>query len=138
MRNKMKAIYDLLITGGEIVLPEYRAKLDVAIQGEKVVALATTGKLGTMAKRVINARGLYIFPGAIDPHTHIQMTMSGIPKPGFDVTTIAAAHGGTTCIIDFAFLGEDETIEEALNRRRSQVEDKSAVDYSFHPRFNVV
>ena len=54
----MKALYDLLITGGEVVLPEYRARLDVAVQGEKVVALASTGKLGKTAKRVLGGMRL--------------------------------------------------------------------------------
>lgn len=133
----MKASYDLLITGGEVVLPKLRARLDVAVQGGKVAALATTGKLGKTAKRIIDARGLYIFPGAIDPHTHIQMKMSGPPKPGFDISSVAAAYGGTTCLIDFAFVEEGDDIKEALDRRCAQADGNFAVDYSFHPRFTV-
>ncbi len=134
-KEYMQALCDIWITGGEVVLPEYRAKLDIAVKGEKIIALAGPGRLGGAAQRVIDARGLYIFPGAIDPHTHIQMKMSGLPKPGFDVTSVAAAFGGTTCLIDFAFVEEEEDIETALNRRRDEVEGKCAVDYSFHPRF---
>ncbi len=77
----MKALYDLLITGGEVVLPEYRARLDVAVQGEKIAALASTGKLGKTAHRVFNAKGLYIFPGAIDPHTIFRYGFPSRPSP---------------------------------------------------------
>ncbi len=129
-------MFDLLITSGEVVLPEYRAKMDVAVQGEQVVALVSPGTLGKKAARVIDAKGLYVFPGAIDPHTHIQMEMGGRPKPGFDVNSIAAAYGGTTTLIDFALVKEEENILEALARRRAQAENSFAIDYSFHPRFS--
>ncbi len=130
-------MFDLLITNGEVILPECHAKLDVAIQGEKVAALATTGTLGKKARRVINAKGLYVLPGGIDPHTHIQMETSGVPKPGFDVNSIAAAFGGTTTLIDFAPVKEADNIEDALGRRRAEAEGKFAIDYSFHPRFAI-
>lgn len=128
-------MFDLIITNGEVVLPEYRARLDVGIRGEKIAALATPGSLGAKAPRVINARGLYLFPGGIDPHTHIQMEISGPPKPGFDVNSIAAAYGGTTTLIDFAQVPENKGAEESIDKRASEAAGKLAIDLALHVRF---
>src|ERR1700722_12607845 len=62
--------YDLVITGGRIVDgsggPWYYG--DVAIQGDTIVAM---GKLSPDASvRRLDARGMVVSPGFIDPHTH--------------------------------------------------------------------
>ena len=66
----------------------------IYIREGKIVGI--TESLEDRPREMIDAKGLYILPGAIDPHTHIQMKMSGLPKPGFDVTSVAAAFGGTS------------------------------------------
>ncbi len=51
------------------------------------------------------------------------------------MSSVAAAYGGTTCLIDFASVGENEEMKEALDRRCAQAAGSFAVDYSFHTRF---
>ena len=49
------------------------------------------------------ARGKYVIPGGIDAHTHLDMPFGGTNSiDDFESGTLAAAHGGTTCLIDFA------------------------------------
>ena len=62
---------DLLITGGEVITHTERRHATVAIHQGKVAALLEPHAALPRAERTIAANGLYVLPGAIDPHTHI-------------------------------------------------------------------
>ncbi len=124
-------MFDLLITGGKVVSPMDTNELDIAIEGREIVALAKPGYLGNKAKRVIDASGFYLLPGGIDPHTHVHDEWQGRPVPGWDVASVAAAHGGTTTFIDFA-RSIETTIQEAITQRQAEAAGRVAVDYALH------
>ena len=67
---------DMIIRGGQVVAPEGAADLDVGIQDGRIAVVAAPGTLGGEAGRMIDATGMIVFPGGIEPHTHI-----GIPVP---------------------------------------------------------
>ena len=50
--------------------------------------------------------------------------------------TIAAAHGGTTTVIDFVEARPDETWLQALEARRAQAASQAVIDFSFHMAAN--
>ena len=109
-------MWDLLIKNGTVVNSWGRMKADVAVSDGKIVAV---GDLQDMqAKKVIDARGKYVLPGMIDSHAHIQ-TGVGERKSGdtYYTGSIAAAYGGTTSFVDFAFLNEGETPKTAMERK---------------------
>ena len=90
-----------VIRNGRVVtaIDDYRA--DVLIEGEKVSVIGA--RLDVEADRVIDASGKLVIPGGIDPHTHMELPFGGTESSDdFRTGTIAAAHGGTTSIIDFA------------------------------------
>ncbi len=61
---------DVLIRGGTIYPGNAEPVTgDVAIRGDRIVAVGPN--LSVTAKRVINARGMIVAPGFIDPHTHV-------------------------------------------------------------------
>lgn len=125
-------MWDLLIQNGTVVNPEGQMKADIALQGEKVVAV---GKLQNMqARQIIDAQGKWVLPGMIDSHAHIQ-TGVGERRSGdtYYTGSIAAACGGTTSFVDFAFLNEGETPKIAMERKLREAENESVLDYSFHP-----
>jgi dihydroorotase len=64
--------YDLLIRGGHVIDPKNSldSLLDVAIQADKIARVASDIPASS-AKRVINARGLFVTPGLIDIHAHV-------------------------------------------------------------------
>ena len=90
----------LLIKDGRIITAVDDYAADVLIEGETVAAIGAS--LDTAADRVIDAAGKYIIPGAIDPHTHMEMPFGGtVTCDDFTSGTVSAAFGGTTSLIDF-------------------------------------
>ncbi len=91
--------YDLLIKNGSVVFPNVGVqKADIAVADGKIAALLATGA-AVEAKEVVDAAGLYVFPGGIDPHMHI-----GIYNPleyDFTAETGAGAIGGLTAIVNY-------------------------------------
>jgi dihydropyrimidinase len=85
------------------------------------------------ADRVIDASGKLVIPGGIDPHTHMELPFGGtFSSDDFRTGTIAAAHGGTTTIIDFAVQYKGESLTEAVDNWHRKAEGKTAIDYGFH------
>ncbi len=125
------ATLDLLIRAGTVVSPESSVVADVAVEGEKIVAVTAPGVL-TDAKRVVDAKGSYVIPGAIDPHTHFNMPWGTAMMQGWDYGTTAAACGGTTTVIDFAWVVGGTSALDTIEKRLREPEGKAAVDYALH------
>ena len=103
----------LLIKNGTIVTATDEYRGDVFVDGEKITTIGTS--LTMPADRVIDAAGKYVLPGGIDVHTHLDMPFGGTTSADdFESGTIAAAHGGTTTIVDFAIQYKGETLHHAL------------------------
>ncbi|GAK50819.1 dihydropyrimidinase [Candidatus Moduliflexus flocculans] len=85
------------------------------------------------ADEVIDASGMYIMPGGIDPHTHLDMPFGGtVSSDDFFTGHKAAAFGGTTCHIDFAIQQKGHSMIDAIKTWKKKAEGKAAIDYSFH------
>jgi dihydropyrimidinase len=85
------------------------------------------------ADRTIDALDRLVIPGGIDPHTHMELPFGGtFSSDDFRTGTIAAAHGGTTTIIDFAVQYHGESLIEAVDNWHRKAEGKTAIDYGFH------
>ncbi len=120
-----------LIRNGRIVTAVDDYKADVLIEDEVVSVIGA--KLEMEADRVIDASGKLVIPGGIDPHTHMELPFGGTQSSDdFRTGTVAAAHGGTTTIIDFAVQYKGQSLTEALDNWHGKAEGKTAIDYSFH------
>lgn len=121
----------ILIKGGRVVTAADDYVADVYIEGEKV---HTIGKdLKVQADEVIDATGKLVIPGGIDPHTHLDMPFGGTTSADdFESGTIAAAFGGTTCLVDFAIQSKGESTLKGLDAWHAKAEGKATVDYGFH------
>jgi len=122
----------VLFKGGTIVNATGRCVADVFADGDKIKAIGTD--LDNPADEVVDAKGLYILPGAIDPHTHISMPFMGTyAQDDYQSGTIAAACGGVTCVVDFDLQQKGESLLQAIERKKALAEGKAVVDYSLHP-----
>ena len=83
--------------------------------------------------RTIDARGKYVMPGGIDPHTHLECEFFGITSvDDFYQGTKAAVAGGTTMVIDFVLPRPGESLLEAYERYRTNADEKVCCDYALH------
>jgi dihydropyrimidinase len=58
---------------------------------------------------IIDVVGLYVMPGGVDVHTHLNLEVNGVKvTDGFFVGTAAAAFGGTTCVVEHPGFGPPE------------------------------
>jgi dihydropyrimidinase len=65
-------------------------------------------------------------------HTHFALPVGAVTSADdFESGTVAAACGGTTCVVDFAGAGR-EPWQEALATWHDRARGKAVVDYGFH------
>ncbi|ALC82484.1 MULTISPECIES: dihydropyrimidinase [Bacillus] len=120
-----------LIKGGTIVTASDMYEADVLIEDEKIAAIGTD--FDAEEAEIIDATGNYLFPGGIDPHTHLDMPFGGtVTCDDFESGTIAAAYGGTTTIIDFCLTNKGEPLQKAVNTWHEKSQHKAVIDYGFH------
>src|SRR6188768_990305 len=119
-----------LITNGTIVTATDTYEADLYVDGETISAIGKGLKLP--ADRTIDARGKFLIPGGIDVHTHLDMPFGGtFSVDDFRTGTIAAAHGGTTTVVDFAIQERGHSLREAWETWMGKAEGKAVIDYGF-------
>src|SRR2546425_1693640 len=131
-----RAMLDLLIRGGDVVTPQGVGRWDVAIEGERIVALGLP-ELGLEAGRVIDATGKIVVPGGIEPHTHLAHLISMQPEEnlhtlGPEEDTRGMVFGGTTTHVDFCFVRPGTDVQQVIESRAARWKGNSYADYSFH------
>jgi dihydropyrimidinase len=120
-----------LIKNGRIVTAVDDYFADILIEDGKVAVIGN--KLSMEADRTLDASDKLVIPGGIDPHTHMELPFGGTSSSDdFKTGTIAAAHGGTTTIIDFAVQYNGEPLIQAVDNWHKKSEGKTAIDYGFH------
>src|SRR5690606_2448540 len=128
-----------LIKNGTVVNATGTAAADVLIDGETIAAVLAPGStllgfdLESNVDTVIDAAGKYVIPGGIDAHTHMELPFGGTAASDtFETGTRAAAHGGTTTIIDFAVQTYGTKVMDGLATWHDKAAGNCAIDYGFH------
>jgi len=120
-----------VIKGGTVVTSSEIYQADVLTEDEKIVQIAKD--IDTIDMDVIDARGAYLFPGGIDPHTHFNMPFDGITTiDDFESGTISAAFGATTTVIDCAIQQKGVSLKDTIATWHKKAEGNALIDYSFH------
>lgn len=124
-------MYDLVVRGGLVVTPDGVRRADIAVLDGRI---AEVGAASGPAARTVDATGLFVLPGGVEPHMHVENDFLGLETANdFFTQSVAAAHGGVTTVFDFANTPPGCSLPEAIAARREQMA-KSAVDYSVHGR----
>jgi len=125
---------DLYIKNGHLVGKECVSSADIYIHDGKIMYVGDASNAPAKSKvcPVINATGLYIFPGFIDAHTHYGVGSGASASiDDFYTGTKAAAFGGITTVVDFAdHLPCTRLLEGTLARIDEAKE--SVIDYALH------
>jgi dihydropyrimidinase len=123
-----------LITNGLVVTADGSYPADVLVDGETIALVgADLAAAGVTADATLDATGKYVVPGGIDVHTHMELPVGGIfAKDTFESGSKAAAHGGTTTIIDFAAQTKGRPLREGLETWHAKAAGNAVLDYGFH------
>ena len=123
---------DVAITGGRVFSANGGKDLDVLISGEKITAVVEPNSEGIEATKTIDATGLWVLPGMVDPHVHTR-------EPGHthkeDIWTCsqASAAGGVTTIFGMPNLKPATLTHKDLVDVLELYAEKCLVDYNHNP-----
>src|SRR5687767_11228054 len=121
----------LLIKNGRIITAADDYMADIFIEGEVIISIGKD--LAVNADETIDASGMLVFPGGIDPHVHLEMPFMGtFSSDTYETGTRAALHGGTTTVIDFILQKQGNSLRSALEEWRGRSDHNCVGDYSFH------
>jgi dihydropyrimidinase len=123
---------DLAIRGGLIVTAEERIAGDLGVAGGRI---AHVGGRVPRAAGEIDASGLWVLPGGVDPHVHLtpshRRRMHWVDD--FTSGSHAAAAGGITTIGNISSPRRGEDIVPAMQRIEREAMAASLVDFVLHP-----
>jgi dihydroorotase len=125
----MATHYDLLIRGGICVLPWGTETTDVGVRDGRIAALHVPADV--TADETIDARGLHVLPGLIDPHVHLRdpgdATVESVPTG-----TKAAVLGGIVAVFDMPNTKPSIVDAERLAWKQDYVEQVAWCDMGLY------
>lgn len=121
---------DLVIRAGKVVSPDSVIDASVAIKDGRIIAVGDDAAMPPTPES-LDARGLYLLPGAIDDHVHFRDP--GYPhKEDFASGTRAAAFGGVTTVFDMPNTIPPTGTPEILAAKLAMASEKAHVDFGLY------
>lgn len=130
-----------LIKNGNIITATDNYVADILIEGETIKAIGKNLSVEThnyvslqnVSLQIIDATGMLVMPGGIDPHVHLDMPFMGTySSDNYETGTRAALFGGTTTVIDFILQTQGKSLQSALQEWKGRSDNNCVGDYSFH------
>lgn len=121
---------DLVIRNGRVALEQGWQDFDIGIAAGRIAELGS----GLAGAETIDAKGLWVLPGGIDAHCHLDQPSWGgaVTADDYASGTVSAAFGGTSCIIPFGMPGPGMTTVDGVERVLGRARDKAVIDFSLH------
>lgn len=120
--------FDTIVRGACLVLPDAVTVADVAIRDGVIVEVAP--ELSDLARQEIDARGLHLFPGAVDIHVHFNEP-GRTDWEGWATGSAACAVGGTTTVVDMPLNAKPPTLDgSSFDAKRAAAAASSLVDFA--------
>ncbi|HEX3158426.1 MAG TPA: amidohydrolase family protein [Gemmatimonadaceae bacterium] len=122
--NPARGPMDILVEGGRIasVRPSAAAEFSGTSTGERAAS--------ARPDRVIDARGMYVIPGIVDLHGHIQFSRAGRAMPRDYVYKLWLAHGITTIREPGSGEGIDTVVAHARLARDNRIAAPTIIPYA--------
>ena len=118
---------ELIVRGGNVFTEGSLRVADIRIVGETIAEIGTGLAARDADTREIDANGLQVLPGGIDPHVHIGRV------DDYTSGSRAALAGGITTISNFGGVAEGETPAETLARAMPEIQAQTIADIIYHP-----
>ncbi len=123
--------HELVVRHGTVVTATETMRCDVGVDGGRITALGESLAAG---RRELDASGLYVLPGGIDSHVHLeQVSSAGVMcADDFYSGTVAAVFGGTTTVVPFAAQHRGMKLRPVVEDYHRRAAEKAVIDYAFH------
>ena len=122
---------DLVIKNGTLVTASRMFRADIGVENGKIALIAE--KITADSQNLLDAEGLYVLPGAVDVHTHLELDIgSTISADSYYSGTRAAVCGGTTTIFDYPTQTKGKGIVKTVEERQVMASSVACCDYAFH------
>ena len=116
---------DFVIRGAQVCLPDGLRVTDVAVSEGKIAQLGD----GVSAPEFVEAEGMLLLPGAIDPHVHYNEP-GRTDWEGWATGSLASAAGGAACVFEMPLNAHPPTLDaESFDLKRRAAEASSVVDF---------
>ena len=116
---------DFVIRGAQVCLPDGLRVTDVAVSEGKIAQLGD----GVSAPEFVEAEGMLLLPGAIDPHVHYNEP-GRTNWEGWATGSLASAAGGAACVFEMPLNAHPPTLDaESFDLKRRAAEASSVVDF---------
>ncbi|MCQ5377065.1 MAG: dihydroorotase [Candidatus Methanomethylicia archaeon] len=121
----------LLIKNGTVVTEGGMQRANILIRGRRIAALTSSEP---NSDRVIDAEGMLVIPGVVDPHVHFRQP--GMEGEDWVTGSMSALAGGVTTVLDMPNTRPPATTKALLEEKQQLVELQTAssalVNYGFH------
>jgi dihydropyrimidinase len=122
----MQERFDFVVQGGAVFHENRLVEADLGVRNGRIAAIGH----GLEGAETIDARGLWVLPGLVDPHVH------PIHAEDYQTVSEAALHGGVTTLFHMLYTPADESPQEFSAAAAREAEAQSLADFSFHVRLN--
>jgi dihydropyrimidinase/allantoinase len=122
--------YDLAIVGGKLVAAGHAFSATIVVRDGRIADLVGAGA-PLSAERIINARGLHVLPGIIDPHVHTRHP-GGEARENFTTGTAAAAAGGVTTIFEMPISKTPTNSASNVRARVAAMTPQAHIDFALY------
>lgn len=131
----MATAVDLVVRGGLVINESWRGAATVLVGDGKILAVQDASQplpVRAAGASEVDATGRWVLPGGVDPHCHVGIDFGGYAtQDDYSSCTLAALHGGTTTIVDFAIPVGGQTPLDAVVERRDMA-TKALTDTALH------
>lgn len=125
MSERAATPYDLVVTGGLVVTPDGARTTNVAILDGVVAQLDADP--AAPARRIIDAGGLVVLPGLVDPHAHFW-DPGATAREDWAHGSRSALAGGVTTVVEMPLSVPPTVDTAALEEKVARVREHSVVD----------
>lgn len=121
----------LLVRGARVLTACDDYVADVYAADETITLIGRD--LDVPADVVLDGSGCYLLPGGVDPHVHLDFPFGATrTSDSVRTSTEAAAHGGTTTVVNFTQQLPGASLPATLDAALAQADGQAAVDYGYH------